>query len=204
VEIARAARHRKAQRLLRNLLLWVGIPTFTGIIYFGLLASNQYESFATLSVPAAHSPVLREFMLSRDMLSALDAQVQFSKHYQNANDPFAGLAADAGSEDRYHGFLEKVDVRVEQSGMLRLKVRAFAGKEAQRFASQMIAQLEGFWAEKKLDAGARVVVVSQPSYASQPTYPRRAYGMLTVGLVSLALFAIGSLLVAAAREHAQF
>jgi capsule polysaccharide export protein KpsE/RkpR len=190
--------------MLRNLLIWVGAPTLAGIVYFGLLASDQYQSFATLSVPAGHGAVLREFMLSRDMLGALDAQVKFSAHYKSAHDPFAGLAPEAGSEDCYHSFLDNVDVRVEPSGMLRLKVRAFQGKEAQLFARQAIAQLEAFMAEKKLDPDARVVVISQPSYASQPTYPRRGYGMLTVAFVSLALFAIGSLLVAAAREHAQF
>lgn len=204
VEVARAARRRKAQRLLRNLSLWVGLPTLAGVIYFGFLAGSQYESFATLSVPGGHSVVLREYLLSRDMLAALDAKAQFSEHYTNAKDPFAGLAAGSGSEDRYRGFLDKVDVRVEQSGLLRLRVRAFSGAEAQRFARQIVEELGVFWSAQQLDPAGRVVVVSQPSQASQPTYPRRVYGMLTVCLVSLALFAIGSLLVAAAREHAQF
>jgi capsule polysaccharide export protein KpsE/RkpR len=204
VEIARAARRRRAQRLLRNLLIWVGGPTLAGIVYFGFLASDQYESFATLSVPGAHNVVLREFMLSRDMLSALESQAKFSEHYKGAHDPLAGLSLSAGSEDRYRNFHDKVDVRVEQSGILRLRVRAFAGADAQHFARLVVAQLEAFWAQKPLDASAKIIVVSQPSQASQATYPRRFYGVLTVALVSLALYAIGSLLVAAAREHAQF
>lgn len=204
VEIARAARRRKAQRLFRNLAIWVGIPTLAGILYFGFLASDQYESFSTLSVPGAHNVVLREFMLSRDMLAALESQAKFSEHYKGPHDPFAGLALHAGSEDRYQGFQDKVDVRIEQSGLLRLRVRAFSGADAQHFARLVISELQSFWAQKQLDAAAKIVVVSQPSLASQPTYPRRFYGMLTVAFVSLALFAIGSLLVAAAREHAQF
>jgi capsule polysaccharide export protein KpsE/RkpR len=204
VELARAARHRKARRLLRNLAIWVGLPSLAGIVYFALLARDQYESYATLSVPTAQAVVLREFMLSRDMLAALEAKAHFSEHYLDAHDPLAGLAAGAGSEDRYHGFSEKVDVRLEQSGLLRLRVRAFGGAEAQIFAREMVAQTAAFWVAQQLEPSGKVVVVSQPSRASQPTYPRRAYGMLTVSLVSLALFAIGSLLVAAAREHAQF
>lgn len=204
VDIARAARRRRAQRLLRNLIIWVGGPTVASIIYFGFLASAQYESYATLSVPGAHNLVLREYMLSRDMLAALETQAKFSEHYKGAHDPFAGLALQAGSEDRYHNFHDKVDVRVEQSGILRLRVRAFAGADAQHFARLVVSQLEAFWAQKAFDASAKVVVVSQPSLASQSTYPRRLYGVLTVALVSLALYAIGSLLVAAAREHAQF
>jgi capsule polysaccharide export protein KpsE/RkpR len=204
VELARAARRRRAQRLLRNLALWVGLPTLAGIVYFSLLARDQYESFATLSVPTAQAVVLREFMLSRDMLATLERTARFSEHYASAKDPFAGLAAGAGSEDRYRGFVDKVDVRLEQSGLLRLRVRAFGGAEAQLFAREMVAQITAFWAAQQLDPVGKVVVVSQPSRASQPTYPRRVYGMLTVCLVSLALFAIGSLLVAAAREHAQF
>ncbi|HEX6242890.1 MAG TPA: hypothetical protein VFZ61_18380 [Polyangiales bacterium] len=204
VEVARAARKRKARRLLRNLSLWVGLPTLAGVIYFAFLASDQYESFATLSVPASQSVVLREYMLSRDMLGALDTKVHFSEHYSSAHDPFAGLPVGAGSEDRYHGFQDKVDVRVEQSGLLRLRVRAFSGESAQQFARSMLEQLGGFYAAQQMEAHGKLVVVAQPSRASQPTYPRRVYGMLTVLLVSLALFAIGSLLVAAAREHAQF
>lgn len=204
VEIARAARKRKARRLLRNLAIWVGLPTFAGIVYFAFLASSQYESFATLSVPTGQSVVLREYMLSRDMLDALDTEVHFSEHYASAKDPFAGLPVGAGSEDRFHGFLDKVDVRVDGAGLLRLRVRAFSGQEAQRFARQMVAQLAGFWAAQGLEAHGKLVVIAQPSRATQPTYPRRVYGMLTVCFVSLALFAIGSLLMAAAREHAQF
>src|SRR5688572_2026136 len=117
--MARAARKRKARRLLRNLAIWVGLPTLAGIVYFAFLASSQYESFATLSVPTSQSVVLREYMLSRDMLGALDAKAHFSEHYASAKDPFAGLPVGAGSEDRYKSFLDKVDVRVEQSGLLR-------------------------------------------------------------------------------------
>jgi capsule polysaccharide export protein KpsE/RkpR len=49
-----------------------------------------------------------------------------------------------------------------------------------------------------------LVVVAAPSLPNEPSYPRRLYGVATVLFVSLLLFGIGSLLIAAVREHAQF
>ena len=204
VEMARAARRKRARRLLRNLAIWVGLPTLLGVLYFTAIAQNQFESFATLSVPPAQAALLREYVMSRDMLQNLDAQVQFSKHLQRAGDGLFGLASDAGSEERFQAYLGRVDVRSEQTGLLRLKVRAFSATEAQRAAQTIVHELNAFWSKEALDPAARLIVVSRPSLPTEHTYPRRLYGMLTVFFVSFALFAIGSLLIAAAREHAQF
>jgi capsule polysaccharide export protein KpsE/RkpR len=204
VEIARAARARRARKLVRNLVLWVGLPTLLGVLYFGVLAVDQYESFSVLSVPAAQGPMLREYLLSRDMLAKLEQEERFSQHYAGGGDLLAGLAPNAGSEQRYRSFLRNIDVNVEEAGIFRLKVRALSGKHAARFGQRMVSELANFLALQQADPSTKLVVVSVPSEPSEPTYPQRGYGMLTVLLVSAALYAIGSLLVAAAREHAQF
>jgi capsule polysaccharide export protein KpsE/RkpR len=204
VEIARAARARRARRLIRNLVLWVGVPSLLGVLYFGLIAVDQYESFSVLAVPPAQSIMLREYVLSRDMLKKLESGAQFSQKYGGLNDPFEGLPAHAGSEQRYRFFLRKVDVGIEDAGIFRLKVRATTSADAARFAQLMVSELGTFIAAHHADPAAHMVVVSAPSVPTEPTYPQRLYGMVTVLLVSAALYAIGSLLVAAAREHAQF
>jgi capsule polysaccharide export protein KpsE/RkpR len=206
VEIARAARARRARRLIRNLVIWVGVPTLLGIVYFGALAVDQYESFSVLSVPPAQSVMLREYVLSRDMLKQLEQGAQFSQKFAAMNDVFESLPSGAGSEQRYRFFLRKVDVGIEDAGIFRLKVRALSGADAAHFAQLVVAQLGAFMARHQADPAAAhgVAVVSAPSQPSEPTYPQRLYGMLTVFLVSAALYAIGSLLAAAAREHAQF
>lgn len=205
VEIARAARARRARRLVRNLAIWVGLPTLLGILYFGVLAVDQYESFSVLSVPADKSPMLREYVLSRDMLSKLEQGAQFSQKFAGGGlDPFEELGRGAGTEQRYHFFLRKVEVQVEEAGIFRLKVRALSGADAAQFAQLMVAEVGTFLASHSADPATRLVVVSAPSRPNEPTYPHRLYGTITVALVSAALYAIGSLLMAAAREHAQF
>lgn len=204
VEIARAARARKARQLLRNLLIWVGVPSVLGVLYFGLIAVDQYESFSVLSVPPGQGVMLREYVLSRDMLQKLEQGAQFSQRYTGISDPVESLPAGAGSERRYRFFLRKVDVGIEDAGIFRLKVRAATSADAARFAQLMVSELGSFIAAHHADPATHMVVVSAPSTPSEPTYPQRLYGMVTVLLVSAALYAIGSLLIAAAREHAQF
>lgn len=47
-----------------------------------------------------------------------------------------------------------------------------------------------------------LVVIARPSRPDEATHPRRARGVLSVFLVALSLFGIGSLLVSSVREHA--
>ncbi len=205
VEIARAARARRARKLIRNLVLWVGVPTLLGILYFGVLAVDQYESFSVLSVPADKVAMLREYASSRDMLGKLEQGAKFSQKFAGSGgDPFEELGRDAGSEQRYRFFLRKVDMQIEEAGIFRLKMRALSGEDAAQFLQLMVAELDTFLSAHSADPATKLVVVSAPSRPNEPTYPNRLYGIVTVALVSAALYAIGSLLVAAAREHAQF
>ena len=48
-----------------------------------------------------------------------------------------------------------------------------------------------------------LVEIAEPSKPDESTYPRRAMAVLTVFLVSLVCMGIGTLLVAAVREHAR-
>jgi capsule polysaccharide export protein KpsE/RkpR len=203
VEIARAARRRRVQRILNAMALWVGAPTLLGLLYFGGIAANQYESFATFMVPGDRQVMLTEYLRSRDLLAQLDADMKFSDHYKDSEDAFTALAPDAGSEQRYESFQRRVEVRVGAGGVVRLRVRAYNAKSARRFGAELIARGRTFLAAHSEDGKDHLLVISHPSLASESTYPRRAYGVLATFLVSLTLYAVGSLLIAAAREHAQ-
>ena len=48
-----------------------------------------------------------------------------------------------------------------------------------------------------------LAAIAAPSLPDEATYPRRLYNILTVFFLSVAAFAIGSLLIAALREHAR-
>jgi capsule polysaccharide export protein KpsE/RkpR len=204
VEVARAARKRRAKRLLNAMALWVGVPTLLGLLYFVGIAADQYESYATFMVPTQRSIMFTEYVRSRDLVARLDASVHFSEHYRGTSDPFSALSPYAGSEQRYESFQRRVDIRSGAGGIVRLKVRAFSASRAQRFTSEIIARGREFLAAHSEDGKDHLLVISQPSLPSESTYPRRAYGVLATFLVSLALYAVGSLLIAAAREHAQF
>jgi capsule polysaccharide export protein KpsE/RkpR len=204
VEVARAARKRRARRIVSAMALWVGAPTLLGLLYFVGVAADQYESHATFMVPIQRSVMLTEYLRSRDLVGQLDKKVRFSDHYKDPGDLFAALASDAGSERRYESFQRRVELRPGAAGVIRLKVRAYSAKHAQLFASEIIARGREFSAAHSEDGKDHLLVISHPSRPSESTYPRRAYGVLATFLVSLALYAIGSLLIAAAREHAQF
>jgi capsule polysaccharide export protein KpsE/RkpR len=207
-EVARQMRHKKARRLARNLALWVGLPTLLSIIYFGLIARNQYESSSTVVLgganPLHQAVILREYTLSRDMLRRLEKEHAFSRHYQENGDFLSKLRKKAGSEKRFAYFKDHVRVDYDQlSNVMSIRAQAFNPEAAQKFASALLAISNEFLA-RNAGADTGVVVVSRPESPSDSTYPRRFYGVISVFFASLALFGIGSLLIASVREHAHF
>ena len=209
-EVARQMRHKKARRLGLNLAIWVGLPTIVAALYFGTIARNQYESSATVVLgganPLHQAVIIREYTLSRDMLRRLEKEQAFSRHYQDNGDFWAKLRARAGSEKRFVYFRDHVRIDYDQlSQVMSIRAQAFTPEAAQKFASALLAISTEFLARSTpagTDAG--LVVVSRPDAPTDSTYPRRIYGVISVFFASLALFGIGSLLIASIREHAHF
>jgi capsule polysaccharide export protein KpsE/RkpR len=211
IEVARRIRRERARRLLRALVLWVVVPTLLGAIYYGFVAATQYESVATLVMsadaknPQVAATILREHLLSRDMLRKLESHQQLREHYRQGGDAFSRLPAQARSETRYRFYRDHVDARYDaQTHVFTLTVRAFSGAAAQQFAKAMLQESRDFVMAMTHSQASPFVVVAQPSAPDEASYPRRGYSILTVFFASLALFAIGSLLIGAVREHAQF
>lgn len=117
---ARAMRRTRARRLLLRVGILVGVPTLIGILYYGVLASKQYESVSTFTVQSADGGlgggfetllgalpasgvgrdvlVVRDYIASRDMLAHLDSEYGWTEHFQNPeHDWLSRLAADASS-----------------------------------------------------------------------------------------------------------
>jgi capsular polysaccharide transport system permease protein len=207
-DIAREVRRRRAGKLLRMVIGWVVVPTLLSAIYLYTVARDQYQSVATLIVHGngASGVMVREYMLSRDMLAKLEQRTHFSEHYAQHGDPLFGLSTEAGSETRYGAFRSSVVVRHDpSSGVITLVVRAFSPSVAHAFAKTMVDEATKFMGSLSGDAGAaQLTQVARPSQANESDYPRRGYGVLTAFFVSFALFVIGSLLIMAVREHAQF
>jgi capsular polysaccharide transport system permease protein len=163
---ALALRKKRSQRLLRRFSVFVLLPTAISAVYFGAVASNQYESIASFSVQSSDSRpmvgmegllagltsgggrndvlAVRDYLLSRDILQRLDKEHGFIKHYKDGSkDWFSRLSAGAGFEETYEYYGHKVYAEYDtSSGSITLKVRAFDAKTAQSFARNLLAYSE--------------------------------------------------------------
>jgi capsule polysaccharide export protein KpsE/RkpR len=164
IATSRELRRRRARRLGLGFAVWVALPTLIAAIYYGCVATPQYESIAILAVESserAASPeatdgflphagstrdvqVAREYIRSRAMLDVLDHEHGFVAHFaQPEADRWSRLAADASREQVYDYFLDQVQVKSDNgAGTLTLRVRAFASAKATELANAVIANGE--------------------------------------------------------------
>lgn len=162
---AKELRRVRARRLMLRLLVFVGLPTLLATAYYGLLASSQYESYATFTIHSVElRPAMgglegllggasgsgrdvlavRDYVLSRDMLTRLNKEHGFIAHYQAASVDFASrLARDASFEDAYIYFGDKVSADYDlTSGSLLLRVRAFSSDKALELSQAVLTYSE--------------------------------------------------------------
>ena len=163
---AQALRRKRSQRLLRRFSVFVLLPTAIAAVYFGAVASDQYESIASFSVQSSDArPMIgmegllagltsgggrndimavRDYLLSRDILQRLDKEHGFIRHYKDTRkDWFSRLRESARFEDAYEYYAHKVSAEYDTtSGSITLKVRAFDAQSAQRFARNLLAYSE--------------------------------------------------------------
>ncbi|MCP5149649.1 MAG: hypothetical protein H6982_02780 [Chromatiales bacterium] len=149
--------------LLRSFLLLVGIPTLVSAAYYGLLASDIYISETRYAIrsgddtPAAgllssvfggsagsstsnDTIIVRDYILSRDMLRALQERLDLFAHYSSADvDILARMASDATEEEFLDHYRSMVDVTIDtSSNVTTLRVRAYDAAMSQRIATNLI------------------------------------------------------------------
>jgi capsular polysaccharide transport system permease protein len=163
---ARAMRQVRARRLLLKLVLCVGLPTLVAGFYYGAWASNQYRSVSIFTVETADGQVatgfetllgalptsgatrdilvVRDYILSRDMLAHLSAEYGWLEHFRDPRlDGWSRLSASARSEDIYDDYLDRVRVVHDtQSNTLSLQVRAYSSAKAQELAKAILVASE--------------------------------------------------------------
>lgn len=159
-------RKARARQLLKRLALFVGLPTAIATVYFGLIASDQFESISPVTVQSAEQQTslglesligvvpgaassrdaltIREYILSREVLQRLDKEHSFIAHYRSKDaDWFSRLGEDATFEDAYEYYEDKVRVDYDtMSGVLTVSVLAFDAQSAQRFATAILSYSE--------------------------------------------------------------
>lgn len=144
---AREIRRARGRRLAIRFAIWVAFPTLVATLYYGCLASPQYESVASLMVESVKggedAGIVREHILSRDMLALLAKDHGFLDHFQDDDkDWWSRLDSDAGSEEAYDYFLDHVKVKEGKQGQFTLRVRAYSAEAAQTFSQAILTAAE--------------------------------------------------------------
>jgi len=163
---AKAVRRQRSRRLAVRLALFVLLPTSLATGYYAAWASPQFESYATFTVQSSElrpnlgmdgllaglasgggghdALVVRDYVLSRDMLERLDKQRGFIAHYKSRSaDFFSRLAADASFEEAYEYFGHKVTCDYDQvSGAVTVRVRAFSASQSSGVSAAILSYSE--------------------------------------------------------------
>lgn len=140
------------------------------IAYWSLVASDRYVSEANViiqrtdlanapsldistlvtGVGSANHPdqmLLREYLLSVDMLEKLDATLDLRSHYSEwQRDPISRMWFKNCSIEWFHRhYLSRVSVEFDDyAGVLRIKAQAYDPKMAQKIASMLVAEGERY------------------------------------------------------------
>ncbi|MCB4321034.1 chain-length determining protein [Alcaligenes sp. 13f] len=115
----------------------VGAPTFD----LGMLVSG------VASVDRANQLLLRDYLLSVDMLKKLDASLDLRTHYSSSEHDLVSRMwfHDSSMEWFYRHYLSRVQVEFDDfSGVLRIKVQAYDPETAQAITQQLVQEGERY------------------------------------------------------------
>jgi len=157
-------------RLFRRLIRLILVSAVLATLYWLLIASDRYVSEAnviirktdSVSVPSfdismlvsgiggvnrADQLLLREYLLSVDMLKKLDASLDLRSHYSDARRDIVSRMwfQDASMEWFHRHYLSRVNIVYDDfTGVLRLKVQAYDPKTAQLISSMLVEEGERY------------------------------------------------------------
>lgn len=88
--------------------------------------------------------LMRDFLLSTDMLQLLVEKADFRQHYSENGDIFSRLNdPDVPMEELYDYYLKRVSVELDEyAGVLRIDVEAYSPKEAHKIAQLLLSEGE--------------------------------------------------------------
>lgn len=171
--------------LLANPILGAAIAlSLLACIYWLIIASDRYVSEARVIVQrtdliANVSPdltsilsgdssgnrqdqlVMREYLLSRDVVTMLDKKLHLRDHYSAWNiDLFSRLSFGDSAEDLYNYYTSRVTVEYDEySGVLIIHAQAFAPQKAQAISAALVSEGERF-----MNATAHSLAESQVTF----------------------------------------
>jgi len=154
----------------RLAVLLVAVPMLAAVVYYSFFALDRFVSVAQVAVRQTGSsdapPIpglavmmgglnptsreetlyLREFILSNDMLKALQRELRWPEHYAaQRRDPLYWLAPDAPQEDVLDYYRRVVKPHFdEQTGLLTVAVQAFTPEFSEATLRAILAESERF------------------------------------------------------------
>ncbi|MCJ8191584.1 hypothetical protein [Sphingomicrobium aestuariivivum] len=172
--VRREALGERAMRLrswARGNVVLAGALLFSilAAIYWLLIASDRYVAethvlVESTDLSAPRSPdlagilsgnssgnrgdqlLMRDYLLSRDVVIALDEQLDLRAHYSSSSiDPFSRLESEATIEELHKYYLEHVDITFDDyAGVLIVRPEAFTPEMAEQLSAALIASGEDF------------------------------------------------------------
>lgn len=168
---AAGLRPRRIDRTFRALFVTLVaiilvVPNVVAILYFGLLASSQFESETRFTVrtseptrvndtlaevsgiPSAllaqDTQIIANYLVSRGMLDKLDEQFDYAAIFGRQDiDWYARLPADATTEDKLDYWDNMAQATISpKSGIITIKVRAFSAAEANDLNRSIVSASE--------------------------------------------------------------
>jgi len=113
----------------------IGAPSFDiGILFGGMGGPNRPDQL-----------LLREYLLSMDMLRKLDAALNLRAHYSDRSRDLASRMWFQDAERFHRHYLSRVEVRFDDvAGVLRIRAQAYAPKTARSIAYMLVTEGERF------------------------------------------------------------
>ena len=161
----------KKKRKPFNWLLWLTVilPTVTSILYFGMIAQDQYISESSFIVRSAQKQngltgldalfqssglsrsqadiyAVQEYIRSRTALDTLSKQLPVRSYYEEKGDIFSrfnGLGFEGSQEAFYLYFRQKLNINLDNvSGITTLRVQSFDANESQQINQALLKKGE--------------------------------------------------------------
>ncbi len=169
--VGRLARKPKSWLGKASPLLWITviIPTLVSVVYFGVIASDQFTSESSFVVRSSKNQAsfsgigallqsagfsraqddtytVRDYMQSRTALEGLQKKLPIRQIYTEKGDVFSrfdGLGLFDSHEAFYQYYVKKININFDQiSGITTLGVTSFDAKESAQISKALLAQGE--------------------------------------------------------------
>jgi capsular polysaccharide transport system permease protein len=192
-------RKRRPSRLLLSFLLCVVLPLVAATLYYATLATDRYAAGAGFSIrgidtnagidgigaltglastgsTTSDSYIVLSYLASRELLEAVDQQLDLRGVYASANvDPLSRLASDATVEDFLRYWNRRIHTQFDPaSGIIEFEVQSFSAEHARDIAAVVLSLTQTLVNELSANARSDALRFAREEVELQEARLRRA------------------------------